>query len=365
MDIRVPLTQVLALSDSVPEIPYGVKMIAAELEWPETQGEGIKVAILDTGAPQHPDLKVKEAINFTDSPTPIDCHGHSTHASGSICANGKIKGVAPKVDLYAAKVLNDMGEGYYDWLIRGIDWAISKGVDVISMSLGGPKEYPKLQDAVKRAYNAGVIIVAAAGNEGEKGTNYPAKYPEVISVAAIDIEKKRASFSSVGSDVEVAAAGVQVYSTHLGGKYALMSGTSMACPHIAGAVAILQAKAKKRYGKKLTPEQIRLLLQMYSEDLGRPGVDPEYGFGVFSFGRIKENVAQPDIPETEIIFKVNSKEVWVNGEKKLMDTVPVLQPVPGGDRMLIPLRFAAEMFGASVYYNDKDKTATIKARFLK
>jgi hypothetical protein len=139
----------------------------------------------------------------------------------------------------------------------------------------------------------------------------------------------------------------------------------MACPHIAGAVAILQAKAKKRYGKKLTPDQIRLLLQMYSEDLGTPGVDMEYGFGMFSFGRIKENVVQPDIPETEIIFKVNSKEVWVNGQKKLMDTVPVLQSVPGGDRMLIPLRFAAEMFGASVYYNSKDKTATIKARFLK
>lgn len=365
MDIRVPAMEIVATAATPPtQIPYGVKMIASELEWPETQGEGIRVAILDSGKPVHPDLKVVDTVNFSDSPTVIDYYGHATHAAGSICANGKIKGVAPKVDLYAAKVLNEMGEGSWDWLIKGIEWAISKNVDVISMSLGGSRGNTKLHDVIKKAYNEGVVLVAASGNDGERGTNYPAKYPEVISVAAVDVQKKHAHFSSVGKDVELSAAGVQVYSTYLDGKYAEMSGTSMACPHIAGAAALMQAKAKKRYRQKLTPAQIRLVMQMYGEDLGDPGPDTKYGYGVFSFGRIEGGEPALDIPLTEIVFTVGSDEVLVDGEKRTMDCKPVLQKVDGGDRMLIPLRFAGEAMKAFVHYDGKAKTATVKGRIL-
>lgn len=275
-------------------IDYGVKAIGAQNEWNETKGRGIRVAVLDTGIDyNHPDLKdrVKGGINFTtNNPNDyMDRQGHGTHCAGIIAAsiNGLgVVGVAPEVDLYAVKVLGDNGSGSLDWTIQALDWCIANHINVVSMSLGSNGSYQQVHDAIKRAYNNGIILIAAAGNDGNgygDTIDYPARYPEVIAVAAIDINENQGSFSSTGYDVEVASAGVDVLSAYPNNSYARLSGTSMACPHISGAAALLLAKSHIRYSRLLNPEEIRLLLQMNSKDRGIAGRDDKFGFGVFTF----------------------------------------------------------------------------------
>jgi subtilisin family serine protease len=138
--------------------------------------------------------------------------------------------------------------------------------------------------AIKRL---GITMICAAGNEGEKSViGYPARFNETIAVSAVDINKHIADFNSVGNAAEISAAGINIFSTYLNDGYAVLSGTSMATPIITGAVAILQAKGLMRYGRKLTPDEIRLLLNIYTEDLSGTGKDDRYGYGLFSFGRI-------------------------------------------------------------------------------
>ncbi|MDI6790927.1 MAG: S8 family serine peptidase, partial [Thermodesulfobacteriota bacterium] len=200
MDVSLPYFKFLdIMATAPPPIPYGVKMIAAELEWPETKGKGVKVCALDTGKPNHPDIKVAGAVDFTGTGLD-DKHGHSTHVCGIIAANGKIKGVAPECELYSAKVLNDKGQGSYVWVTQAVRWCIENKMDVISMSLGGSKPADDtLHSALRDAYAAGITIVVAAGNLGEFGKDtvlYPAVYEECLATTAVDMEKKRPEFSS-------------------------------------------------------------------------------------------------------------------------------------------------------------------------
>lgn len=327
-------------AEAPPEIPYGVQMIGAPLEWAETKGAGIKVAVIDTGKPNHPDVRVTGAVSFTNAPAD-DVNGHGTHVAGTIAANGKIKGVAPEVELYCLQVAQPGGGLSTEAIANALYWCRDNGMDVVNMSLGGPRPDPAIEAACKACYEAGIVLVGAAGNFGaDFGVLYPARYDTVVATAAVDIEKKHAPWSSIGKEVEVAAAGVQIWSTWLNGQYALLEGTSMATPHITGAVALLQAKAKLRFGKKLPPDQVRLLLRMYAEDLGIKGPDKEYGFGVFSFGRFN----QPDrVPQTVEMW-TGKKQYVVNGQQKEMDTAPFIQ----GGRTFVPVRFTAEGLGAKV-----------------
>ena len=209
-----------------------------------TKGQGIVVAVLDTGLSSHVDLtdNVLGYFNFSDSNTSGDVVGHGTHVAGTIAAlqNGiGVLGVAPETKIYSIKVLDDDGSGSYDNITAGIEKAIELDVDIINMSLGSEFEAPQsFYDAIKKAYNAGIIILAAAGNDSGS-VNYPAKYPEVIAVSAIDDEGKLAYFSSRGPEVVLAAPGVDIYSTYPDNQYAKMSGTSMATPFASGLCALL------------------------------------------------------------------------------------------------------------------------------
>jgi major intracellular serine protease len=326
------------------QIPQGVAMIGAPLEWGETKGKGIKVAVLDTGCPEHPDIKVKESAMFIKdnySMHKYDRKGHSTHVCGTVAANGKVLGVAPEVDLYVGKVLNDIGAGSDDSISKGIDWAKECKVDIINMSLGGSSKLPKTYEAIKRAYTEGIFIACAAGNDPMAEVCYPARYDEVSAVAAVNLRKIAADFSSWGDALDIAALGTQVFSTWLDGKYALLDGTSMATPHIAGAAALFQAKAMLRYGRKLSVQELRLLFDIYAEDVMLPGKDVFTGFGVFSFGRFE----RAELPPIDMELTIGSKQYKVNNVTKTMDTTPVMD---NNARTLVPVRFIAQELGCQV-----------------
>jgi len=253
--------------------------------WVTSTGDGVKVAILDTGIdPSHPDLagRVSQGVDFTETGSSFDDNGHGTHVSGTVAAiysnNSGVYGVAPSASLYAVKVLDSTGSGYLDWIIAGIEWAIANEIDVINMSLGTPSDVQPLEDACNAAYKADILIVAAAGNSGNKPGNrdtveYPGGYASVIAVAASDSNDLRASFSSTGPDVELIAPGVSILSSIPGDGYAYYSGTSMASPHVAGVAALVLAARPT-----LTNAEVRLILQQTAENLGLK--QEHQGFGL-------------------------------------------------------------------------------------
>ncbi|HCE98601.1 MAG: hypothetical protein A2X34_08585 [Elusimicrobia bacterium GWC2_51_8] len=249
------------------EIPWGVKRVNASGAWNFTEGAGIKVAVIDTGIDYtHPDLQANYAGGYNtiiSTATPMDDHGHGTHVAGTIGAirdsNG-VAGVAPMARLYAVKVLDKNGSGTYSNVISGIEWAAQNKMDVINMSLGGGGAMDAMAKVITAANLAGVTIVCAAGNDSGP-VNYPAKYPESIAVSASNSTDGIAYFSSRGKEIAFIAPGVNVYSTYKDGKYATLSGTSMACPHVAGLAALAAAAGAK------TPEAVRETLTKSASSL--------------------------------------------------------------------------------------------------
>jgi len=270
-------------------VPVGVAQINAPAAWGNSQGKGIRVAVVDTGIDNnHPDLKINYvggASFVPGAPTPMDDHGHGTHCAGTIAAaiNGAgVVGVAPQASLYAAKVLDKTGSGQFSWIIAGIDWCIQHKMHIVSMSLGGPAAPNALKTICDTAWSKGLLIVAAAGNSqssnpvppAPSNVGFPAKYKNVIAVSAIDSANMISAFSSRGPEVDICAPGVDVLSTLPGGGYGKMSGTSMACPHVSGAAALTWGA--HRFSDN---EQIWNLLASTAFNLGVPGWDPFYGYG--------------------------------------------------------------------------------------
>ena len=283
-------------------IPAGVAQINAPRAWDCSRGKVIKVAVLDTGIDyEHPDLKTnyRFGISFVpDESNAMDYHGHGTHCAGTIAAaiNGAgVVGVAPAAYLYGVKVLSRTGAGNWSWLISGIDWCVNKkGINIISMSLGGSGAPQALKAMCDAAFNKGVLLIAAAGNSGpgKNTVGFPAQYDSVVAVSAIDANNVIAPFSSRGPAVELCAPGVQVLSTIPSGGYGTMNGTSMACPHVAGAAAL--AWGAHRYTNNVT---IRRLLAWRANNLGNPNRTPEYGFGRVDAEKVAcEMTVPPAIP---------------------------------------------------------------------
>ncbi|MCS1352545.1 S8 family serine peptidase [Mechercharimyces sp. CAU 1602] len=227
---------------------YGPQNMSAEGAWDITRGNSdVVVAVVDTGVQDdHQDLsqQVSQGYDFVDDDrNAYDEQGHGTHVAGTIAAttnNGKgVAGVAPDVSIMAVRVLDSNGSGYNDWVASGIEYAASNGADVINLSLGGSRSSQVVKDAVEFAWAQGAVVIAAAGNSNTSSPSYPAYYEESIAVAAVDSGDRKASFSNYGDWVDIAAPGVDIISTQLGGGYVKYSGTSMAAPHTAGAAALL------------------------------------------------------------------------------------------------------------------------------
>jgi major intracellular serine protease len=264
------------------EVPYGIEMINAPAFWKEGEmGEGIVVAVLDTGCDlKHPELKnrIIGGRNFVSGKPDdySDAHYHGTHVAGTIAAAlnyAGVAGVAPNVKLLICRVLDKNGSGTYKGIIDAINFAVDwrgpagEQVRVISMSLGGPSDVKELHESIQQAVAKDVMVVCAAGNEGDSSdsTNeyaYPGAYKEVVQVGAVDSKQKLAEFSNTNDEIDLVAPGVDVLSTYPGRKYAKLSGTSMATPHVSGAAALLVAREERAFGRRLTePEMYAQLVK--------------------------------------------------------------------------------------------------------
>lgn len=275
------------------EIPYGVRQLEAPEIWAEGEkGKGVVVAILDTGVDiNHPDLSpnIIGGRNFTregNSKDFTDRNGHGTHVAGTIAGveNGNgVVGVAPEAKLLIVKVLDGNGSGDYRSIIDGIQYATKwegengEKVNIINMSLGGSYDDSKLEKSILEAVSKGILVVVASGNEGNNdeinGENsyelsYPAVYNECITVAACNQNRELANFSNTHLQVDAIASGVKVLSTYPTSQYAVLSGTSMATPHIAGALALLVNIGKKQFKRELTESELFALLTKTCCSLG-------------------------------------------------------------------------------------------------
>ena len=259
---------------------WNMAKVQASGAWEITTGSaGVAVAILDTGIDlSHPDLqgKVVASVNFSDSSTASDVNGHGTHVAGIVGAatnNGQgVAGLGYSTTLMNVKVMGDNGTGGDSWIAQGIVWAADHGAKVINMSLGAPFYSSTLEDAVNYAWSKGVVVVAAAGNEGSNTPFYPAAYTNVIAVASTDMFDKLAPLSDYGDWVDVAAPGGNIYSTLPNNNYASLSGTSMASPHVAGLAGLVFTRVTDSNANGLLNDEVRSCIQQNADDIGVAGI---------------------------------------------------------------------------------------------
>jgi len=265
------------------QVPWNVHMVTSEIlqRRQECTGQGIKVAIFDTGIDTtNPDLRVAGGVSFvegTDSYS--DDNGHGTEVAGVIGAldnSSGLLGTAPGVELYAVKVLDQNGIGSYSNIIEGLNWAGENGIDIVVMSFGGTQYSKILEDTINQAYSQNILVIAAAGNSGTSSVDYPAAYPKVVCVGAVDQNRKIASYSNYGPSMDIVAPGVSIVTTAKGSQTATVSGTSFAAPHVAGVAAqILGAKPG------LSADQLKAVI--YQSAVPDPDMDKQhYGWGIVS-----------------------------------------------------------------------------------
>lgn len=288
------LSMTVVPNDSRYGSQYGPAQMGAHAAW-ETVGYGssdIKVAVLDTGIrASHEDLAANTIGGYdyvnNDSDPNDDC-GHGTHVSGTVAAvtdNGKGVAGMSQASIIHHKVLGPVGglftvtcSGSSSDINAAIMDATDEGVRIVSMSLGGGGFSTSGNNAVNYAWDRDVLVVAAAGNDGASNSvDYPAAYDNAIAVAALTSSKSKASYSDMGPEVEIAAAGSNVESTYNSNdqSYDSLSGTSMATPHVAGALALALS-----CDPSLSNSQLRTLMQQTAEDLGSSGRDSSYGYGL-------------------------------------------------------------------------------------
>ena len=290
---------------------WGLDAVHAEAAWPVTQGDGVVVAIVDSGIDgSHPDLApaLVPGMSTVDGPADQDTLGHGTHVAGIVAAVGGndlgTAGVAPRARLMPVRVLAD-GAALSSNVAKGVIWAADHGADVISISLAGPSPSAVLNAALDYAIAQGSIVVVAAGNAGDKGNPamWPASHDPVIAVGAIDEHHRVTAFSSSGPYVDVAAPGRRIYSTRPDGRWGNASGTSSATPHVSGAAALLLG-----VDPTLTQDAIAELLAATAVDIETRGRDDRSGAGVIdvaaaldAVGALPPPPEEPPAPEVEEI----------------------------------------------------------------
>jgi major intracellular serine protease len=275
------------------KVPTGVEMVEAPSFWElSNRGSGQVIAVLDTGCQtDHPDLKgqIIDGKNFTDDYNGDesnfeDNNGHGTHVAGTIAAaetGSGVIGVAPDAKLLILKVLSGEGGGSYQGIIDAIHYAVEwrghngERVRVMNMSLGGPQDIPELHEAVKNAVDHDVAVVCAAGNEGDGNLDtdefaYPGAYNEVIQVGAVNFKGELTRFTNTNDEIDLVAPGENILSTYLDSGYSDLTGTSMAAPHVAGALAVLTNWAEKGFNRQIGEAEMYAQIIRRTTPLGHP-----------------------------------------------------------------------------------------------
>lgn len=278
---------------------WNMQRIGMEAAWEVAAGAGTVVAVIDTGVRQTlADLAqtaFRPGYDFVNLDSdPDDDEGHGSHVCGTIAQstdNGiGVAGIAWQAAIMPVKVLDASGSGSYDDIADGIIWAADQGADIINLSLGGSADLHVLQEACEYAWNKGVLLVVAAGNEASSAPSYPAAYDVCLSVSATSSQDTLASYSNYGATIDIAAPGgdsgdfdgdgyddmilQNTFSRYSEGYY-FYAGTSMAAPHVAGVAALV-----KGLNPALTNADLRAVLESSAEDLGAAGWDEQFGNGL-------------------------------------------------------------------------------------
>ncbi len=291
-DVRVQMIRPLAASIEY-QNAWGVERIGSRAVHQQgntgtsATGNRVKIAVIDSGIDSsHPELTGVFAggtdIVFGDA-TPDDENGHGTHVAGVIAAalnDTGVVGVAPSAEIYAVRVMDGSGLGLVSWILEGIDWAITNQMDIINLSLETPDDLA-VKQACDQAWEAGILVVGAAGNAGVGSVAFPAAYDSVIAVGGTMIDDQIAAFSNTGPEIELAAPGMDITSTYLNGEYRGLSGTSEAAPHVSGVAALVMANGiEDLNGNGRINDEVRFRLQQTATDFGVVGRDNLYGFGL-------------------------------------------------------------------------------------
>jgi subtilisin family serine protease/putative cell wall-binding protein len=311
----------------VPKDPYYenhqnyLTSIGMERAWDVTQGtSNVKVAVIDSGInPSHEDLTYRLTDGFDGvygGAVRSDADGHGTHVTGIIAANANTKGVvgvSPKVKVEPIKVEGEEGLSTTA-IIRGVEYAIDKNVDIINMSFGGYNPIEALQDVLWNAHQEGIVLIAASGNDDTSMTSYPAGYPWVIAVGATDTTRSSTSvadFSNFGPHIDVAAPGVDILSTSNVGGYGSGSGTSFSAPIVSGLAALIRSKHPN-----WTPAQVEFALQNGAKQLYSQESHPYVGFGQVN-GYQSLNTSLSDMGRDTSTWSVNgAKEITAGTYKE-------------------------------------------------
>ncbi|MDA9591975.1 S8 family serine peptidase [bacterium] len=308
--IECPLPPVEIDSEALASLrAYGLSACAITGGEIAGQGEGVIVAILDSGIQAHPQFDEVYIV-------PIDLAGggvgrsaaHGTSVASIITGS---EGIAPAVELFVVRVLDDEGLGNSYDAAQGIVQAVDHGAQIINMSLGVYQDTPVLRQAVKYADDRGVIMVAAAGNDGYNRMPYPAAYSEVLAVTAVDANRQHALFPNQSEEIDFAAPGVGILTAKEEEGTTLFSGTSAATPFVSGTLASLMSGAAA-----LPPRQAVEILKRYLNDQGAPSADPVYGAGLVDWDRLRERA-------TPNLLDVALADIYLQPDAQPGTTMPI------------------------------------------
>ncbi|MBK1883010.1 S8 family serine peptidase [Luteolibacter pohnpeiensis] len=302
-------------------------------------GAGVKVAVLDTGIVPHSTLPPLAAIsNIIEPPdNPDDTNGHGTAVASIIAGRERqASGIAPAVDLISIRVSGEQGITDSFSLAAGMLAAIDAGADLINLSLGSYEDSSLIQEATAMVQNSGILIVAAAGNDGQDNAAYPAAYQGVVSVGAVDGRGEHLNFSNFGSYLYITAPGYFINTAWPGGKYVQFSGTSASAPVVTGILAAIMSDGS---GKKVSATEALSLLTNYADDAGIPGPDSEYGYGIVDIRRIinrsTPGIVDVAITDQRIVTTQQGQVLQVTiqnrGTQALINTLLDVS-LPGGNR---------------------------------
>jgi subtilisin family serine protease len=267
---------------------WNLPAVGTEEGWTITRGsKKVKIAVVDTGVDlNHPDLsgKIVDGYNALDPKAPpIDDNGHGTHVAGIIAAdsnNGQgVAGITWYNPIIPVKVMNAKGHGGSFDIAQGIRWAVDHGANVINLSLGNYQICSVMEDAINYAVNKDVVVISAAGNDNTSQPSYPAAFPGVLGVAAVDYNGNRAQFSNYGDYVDVAAPGVDIPSTYANGQYAALSGTSMAAPHVTALAGLIRS-----INPNLKSNEVLDMIIHNTQKSSQATPNPFYGNGIIDNG---------------------------------------------------------------------------------